>query len=147
MESADRGIADSGSLAINHHDRHTWRSGVRSAMCAASQLPGRGPLMWRLPLYLHVNQKSDDDDDVCLNLYPTSKMTSVVTVPYLLTQQLRRFFQSKSIDIYLISPRKHMLWVLIRRPWQDASNECHNICFHGEIRKIFTGYPPLSRPM
>ena len=23
----------------------------------------------------------------------------------------------------------------------------HNICFHGEIRKIFTGYPPLSRPV
>ena len=23
----------------------------------------------------------------------------------------------------------------------------HNICFPGEIRKIFTGYPPLSRPM
>ena len=22
----------------------------------------------------------------------------------------------------------------------------HNICFHGEIRKISTGYPPLSRP-
>ena len=30
-------------LAINPHDRHTWRSGVRSAMCAASQLSGRGP--------------------------------------------------------------------------------------------------------
>ena len=31
--------------AINPHDRYTptWRSGVRSAMCAASQLPGRGP--------------------------------------------------------------------------------------------------------
>ena len=29
--------------AINHHDRHTWRSGVRSAMRAGSQLPGRGP--------------------------------------------------------------------------------------------------------
>ena len=29
--------------AINPHDRDTWRSGVRSAMCAASQLPGRGP--------------------------------------------------------------------------------------------------------
>ena len=28
--------------AINPHDRHTWRSGVRSGMCAASQLPGRG---------------------------------------------------------------------------------------------------------
>ena len=23
----------------------------------------------------------------------------------------------------------------------------HNICFRGEIRKMFTGYPPLSRPM
>ena len=30
-------------LAIDPHDIHTWRSGVRSAMCAASQLPGREP--------------------------------------------------------------------------------------------------------
>ena len=29
--------------AINPHDRHTWRSGVRAAMRAASQLSGRGP--------------------------------------------------------------------------------------------------------
>ena len=29
--------------AIDPHDRHTWRSGVRSAMRAASQLSGRGP--------------------------------------------------------------------------------------------------------
>ena len=29
-------------LAINPHDRHTWRSGVRYAMRAASQLSGRG---------------------------------------------------------------------------------------------------------
>ena len=28
---------------INPHDRHTWRSPVRSAMCPASKLPGRGP--------------------------------------------------------------------------------------------------------
>ena len=30
-------------LAIDPHDRHIWRSGVRSAMRAASQLPGRAP--------------------------------------------------------------------------------------------------------
>ena len=30
-------------LAVNPHNRHTWRSGVRSAMLAASQLSGRGP--------------------------------------------------------------------------------------------------------
>ena len=29
--------------AINPHHRHSWRSGVRSAMRAASQLSGRGP--------------------------------------------------------------------------------------------------------
>ena len=29
--------------AINPHERHTWRSGVRSAMRAASQLSERGP--------------------------------------------------------------------------------------------------------
>ena len=29
--------------AIDPHDRDTWRSGVRSAMRVASQLPGRGP--------------------------------------------------------------------------------------------------------
>ena len=28
---------------INSHDRRTWRSGVRSAMRAASQQSGRGP--------------------------------------------------------------------------------------------------------
>ena len=28
--------------AIDPHDRDTWRSGVTSAMGAASQLPGRG---------------------------------------------------------------------------------------------------------
>ena len=35
-------------------------------MNAASQLPGKGTLMWMLPLYLHVNQKYDvgDDDNV-----------------------------------------------------------------------------------
>ena len=29
--------------AIKPHDRYTWRSGVRSAMHAASQLSGKGP--------------------------------------------------------------------------------------------------------
>ena len=47
--------------AINPHDRHSWRSGVRSAMRAASQLSWKGPLMWMLPLYMHVNKKSDYD--------------------------------------------------------------------------------------
>ena len=49
--------------AIDPHDRDTWRSGVRSAMRAASQLPGRGPTVVDMAPILHVNQKSDDDDD------------------------------------------------------------------------------------
>ena len=42
---------------------------MRSAMRAASQLPGRGSLLWIWPLYLHVNQKSDDDDDEVPGLF------------------------------------------------------------------------------
>ena len=41
LSERDRG---EGKLsAIDPHDRDTWRSGVRSVVCAASQLPGRGP--------------------------------------------------------------------------------------------------------
>ena len=29
--------------AVDPQERSTWRSGVKSAMCAASQLPGKGP--------------------------------------------------------------------------------------------------------
>ena len=36
---------------------------MRSAMRAASQLPGKGPTDVNMPLHLHVNQKSDYDDD------------------------------------------------------------------------------------
>ena len=47
--------------AINPHDRHTWRSGMRCAMRAASQLMEASPLMWMLPLYPLINQKSNYD--------------------------------------------------------------------------------------
>ena len=30
---------------VDPQERSTWRSGVRSAMCAASQLPKKGPLI------------------------------------------------------------------------------------------------------
>ena len=44
MEAADReGLQRVELSAIKPHDRCTWRSGVRSAMRAASQLSGRGP--------------------------------------------------------------------------------------------------------
>ena len=55
--SWQRGTAEWKLSAINPHDRHIWRSGVRSAMRAASQLSGRGPTDVDV-----VNQKSDYDD-------------------------------------------------------------------------------------
>ena len=39
----ERGYREWKLSAINSHDRNMWRSGVRSAMHAASQLSGRGP--------------------------------------------------------------------------------------------------------
>ena len=48
--------------SISPHDRHTWRSGVRSALRAAfASYLEWGPLVWMLPLYLHINKKSDYD--------------------------------------------------------------------------------------
>ena len=44
---------------VDPKERSTWRSVVRSAMHAANQLPGRGPLIRMMPLNLHVNKKSD----------------------------------------------------------------------------------------
>ena len=48
--------------AVDPHDRHTWRSGMRSALHTTSQQPVRGPTDVDVPLYLHINQKSNDDD-------------------------------------------------------------------------------------
>ena len=44
---------------VGPQERSYWQSDVRSAMLAASQSPGRGPLMCMMPLHLHVNQKSN----------------------------------------------------------------------------------------
>ena len=54
-------------------------------MKQASYLKG-GPLMWMLPLYLHVNQKSDYDDMECLykegGLYLCSLIKAAFTQSY-----------------------------------------------------------------
>ena len=43
MEAEREGLQRVELLAIDPYGRHIWRSGVRSAMHAASQLSGRGP--------------------------------------------------------------------------------------------------------
>ena len=51
-------------MTVDPQERNPWRSGVRSAIRAASQLPGRGPTeMWVMPTHLHINIKSDYDYD------------------------------------------------------------------------------------
>ena len=42
MEATDRGLPEIGRTWLSTLMIDTWRSGVRSAMGAASQLPGRG---------------------------------------------------------------------------------------------------------
>ena len=63
----------------------------------------------------------------------------------------KALFHPKNADIFLISPLKHMLWVLIistspRRFGEALLMSTHNICFCGEIRKILKNImwiPPL----
>ena len=61
-ETVENDCREQKLTTVDPQEKSTWRSGVRSAMPAASQLPGRGPLMWMMPLHLHVSQKSDYDD-------------------------------------------------------------------------------------
>ena len=58
--SWQRGIAESGSSRLSSHGDLVWDL---PCLQQASYLEG-GPLMWMLPLYLQVNQKSDYDDDM-----------------------------------------------------------------------------------
>ena len=43
MEETDKDCCEWKLTTVNPQERRTWRSGVRSAMHAASQLPGKGP--------------------------------------------------------------------------------------------------------
>ena len=54
------------------------------------------------------------------------------------------FFHPKNADLFLISRRIHMLWVLTSEALLMST---HNICIRREIRKILCGYPLLSVAM
>ena len=55
-------------MMVNPQERSTWKSGVRAAMRAVSQLPGKGPTDLD-----DDNQNSDyDDDDVPIMWSKTS---------------------------------------------------------------------------
>ena len=47
--------------------------------------------------------------------------------------RVKIFFQPKHIDIFFISPQKHMLWYSLELPRWGNSNEYHNICLHGYL--------------
>ena len=56
--------------------------------------------------------------------------------------QVQKITASNTIathNIFLVSPWKHMLWVLIR--------STHNMCFRGEIKKISTLFSWKKRPI
>ena len=57
------------------------------------------------------------------------------------------FFNPKVLTFFLFLHENICCGYSLEAPHRGISNEYHNICFRGEIRKIFTGYPPLSRPM
>ena len=42
-ETTEKDCRERKLMTVDPQERSTWRSGVRSAMRAASQLPGRGP--------------------------------------------------------------------------------------------------------
>ena len=47
-------------------------------MHAANQLPKGGPLMWIMPLHLHVNKKPNDDDAAAADDDPLSTFETIL---------------------------------------------------------------------
>ena len=83
-----------------------------------------------------------------INLFAAKKK-----VPYLelwhKTQLLIRCFFSIQKYFYFsyFSMKTYVMGTHKKRLAEALLMSTHNICFLGEIRKIFTGYPPLSRHM
>ena len=57
------------------------------------------------------------------------------------------FFIRKMLISFLFLHENICCGYSLEAPHRGASNEYHNICFHGEIRKILCGYPLLSVAM
>ena len=55
----------------------------------------------------------------------------------LIAQDEAFFFQPKSIDIFLISPGKHMLWYSLEVPHQGASNKYPQQMFSWRNKKKY----------
>ena len=67
---------------------------MRSAMRAASQLPGMGPTDVDDTLHLHVNQKSDYDYD-----YDETKMIFTSNVLFLVAKTVKNHFFKESCKL------------------------------------------------
>ena len=75
----------------------------------------RGPLMWMMPLHLHVNQKSDyDDDDMFL-------IMSSITVAQIVTLRCTKWctYQTCKINIlqWKVLPELTIDVLYIKTPW------------------------------
>ena len=86
--SWQRGIAESGSSRLSTLMIAVPGDLVWDLPCVqqASYLVG-GPLMWMLPLYLHVNQKSDYDDMIWWRITCTLKYNCVIQFRVCITAQ------------------------------------------------------------
>ena len=56
-------------------------------------------------------------------------------------------FNPKVLIFFLFYHKRYVVGTHQKRLAKAFPVSTHNISFHGEIRQIFTGYPPLSRPM
>ena len=89
-------------------------------------------------MYIQTNEWKDK------TIYPRhtsyARGINIALVKVLFSIQKYSYFSYFSTKTYVVGThQKHLAEALLL--------STHNICFCGEIRKIFTRYPPLSRPM
>ena len=120
--SWQRGIAESGSSRLSTLMTEICGDLVWDLPCVqqASYLEG-GQLMWMLPLYLHVNQKSDYDDIwyYTVTHYSPQQMVHQSTLTLVLLKPdipcLCKQCRSRSVGFW----RSQMIWIC---------TVCHSVC-------------------
>ena len=120
-----RGIAESGSsglstLMIDIPGDLVW---YLPCMQQASYLEGV-PLMWMLPLYLHVNQKSDDADD----------------------DEQHHWYIVKMLNLIQQCPPQHCFWHLYKNQSGTAWTMYHHRIIWFMINVQVQGQHPLPLP-
>ena len=129
-----QGCANWFESSLGIHVRKRFLSIQFSLVQQASYLEG-GPLMWMLPLYLHVNQKSDYDYDMTAPPSITVFLEHIWSFIPIIALDKMLFSNQKYWFFSFLSTKTYVVGTHLKSLCKVLLMSTHNICFCGEIWK------------